>query len=188
MLPLCEISAITEFVFVSHAPMKADIIFLPGGANTAVAEKTAELYHAGFARLLLPSGLHSKVDPTTKGSYASEWEAMVAILLSRDVPEACILREDQATYTLQNALFSRAVLDRAGITIKRALLVTRPVHARRARLYYQSCFPEAALLSCPAEDPGVTRENWFLSSEGVQRVFGEITRIGQYQGDLLLRD
>lgn len=184
-LPESAVSAITDFIFLAHPLKKADILFVPGGPGLEPAFKAAALYHEGMAPLILPSGLKSKVDDTTRGAYASEFEAIRHTLMSLGVPEKSILKEDRATYTYQNALFSREVLDARGLSIARAILVTKPVHARRAYMYYQSCFPDADLLACPCAHP-ITKENWFASREGIEAVFAEISRIGAYQGDLFL--
>ena len=53
-----------------------------------------------------------------------------------------------------------------------------PVHARRAKMYYQTLYPEAELLVCPAGGAAVTRENWTKSEVGVDAVLGELERCG----------
>lgn len=44
------ISDISEFIFVSDEPEKADVIFLPGGTHPAQPEYAAELYYKGYAK------------------------------------------------------------------------------------------------------------------------------------------
>ena len=39
------IDDMTDFIFVEHKPEKADIIFIPGGDQGALAVKAAKLYH-----------------------------------------------------------------------------------------------------------------------------------------------
>ena len=60
-----------------------------------------------------------------------------------------ILQEKQATYTYENAIFSRKLTDKLGLDIKKAILVCQAYHARRASLYYQVCYPETEILVCP---------------------------------------
>jgi hypothetical protein len=50
------ITDITNYIFVSDKPQKADIILLPGGSFPELPERAAELYHYGYAPPLLPSG------------------------------------------------------------------------------------------------------------------------------------
>ena len=50
------IRAVTEFIFVQDAPEKADVIFIPGSRKVEHAIRAAELYRAGYAPYVLPSG------------------------------------------------------------------------------------------------------------------------------------
>ena len=43
------IRAVTDFVFVSDAPEKVDVILIPGSRHPANAIRAAELYRAGYA-------------------------------------------------------------------------------------------------------------------------------------------
>lgn len=178
------IESIRDFIFISHPLKQGDVLFVPGGSSLEPAKKAAELYHLGFAPLVLPSGRFSKLDATTCGDFETEWAAMRQELISLGVPESAILKEDRATFTYENALFSKAVLAAEGVKVHNAILCCKPVHARRALNYYQSCFPETDICVCPCFDP-VTEQNWFKSKEGIEKVFREISGIGAYQGELL---
>ena len=108
-----------EFIFVENRPEKADIIFVPGNGYPQMAEKAAELYREGYAPVVLPSGKYSittgrfggVLSGTEKyhGSYETEWEFLRDVLVKNGVKPEDILREDRATYTYENALFSREV-------------------------------------------------------------------------------
>lgn len=50
------IEDITNYIFLSHTPQRADIIFLPGGAFPEVPELAVKLYREGFAGKFLPAG------------------------------------------------------------------------------------------------------------------------------------
>lgn len=50
------ITDISDYIFVSDEPEKVDAIFLPGGSHPEQPEYTAELYHKGYAKWLIPSG------------------------------------------------------------------------------------------------------------------------------------
>ena len=135
-----------EFIFVENKPEKADIIFVPGNGYPQMAEKAAELYREGYAPVVLPSGKYSITTGRFSGvlsgaekyhgSYETEWEFLKAVLVKNQVPESAILREDQATYTYENAIYSRKVTDSLGMEIRRAILCCKPYHARRSLLYY----------------------------------------------------
>ena len=183
---------VTDFIFLHDPPEAADVILIPGAAKTAHTKLAAELYLAGLAPYILPSGLHGKsLSRFGDGTYPSEWAYMRAILLGLGVPDAAILREDQATFTWENAAFSKRVLDAAGLRVKTAILCCRPLHARRSLLYYQAAFPDTRILVCPAKEPGVDRDDWFLTPEGRDRVFSELVKCGSQvrpQADMLLKE
>ena len=183
------IRAVTDFIFVEDVPEKADVILIPGSRKTEHAIRAAELYRAGYAPLVLPSGRYSTVNgcfgeiPERYRSeypdrYETEWEFLRAVLVKNGVPEEAILREDQATYTWENALRSREALASAGVKVKTAILCCHAFHSRRALLYYQAAMPQVRFIVCPVATPGYAREDWFLSAKGRARVLGEVARLG----------
>jgi len=183
------IRAVTEFVYAAHAPEKADVIFVPGAARPEHALRAAELYHQGYAPCILPSGRYSitagkflgvkeAFREDYAGEYETEWAFLREVLLRAGVPDSAILREDQATYTWDNALKSRAVTDGLGLQIRRAILCCKPFHARRALMYYQAAYPQTAFFVCPCSMPGYNREDWFLTEKGRRLVLGEVRRLG----------
>ena len=186
---------LTDFIFLSDTPQPADILFIPGNGHAEPSEYAAQLYHQGFCPLILPSGRYSirngafsgqtSGEKIYSGSFETEWDYMHAILLENGVPDSVILREDQATYTYENALCSRARTDSMGLSVRRALLVCLPIHARRARTYYELAFPEAEILVCPAPVKEITRENWLTTESGIHTVLGEVERCGNQFHEIL---
>lgn len=183
------IRAVTEFIFVQDAPEKADVILIPGSRKTEHAIRAAELYRAGYAPYVLPSGRYSTVKgcfgeiperyrAEYPGRYETEWDFLRTVLMKHGVPEKAILREDQATYTWENALRSREVLASAGVKAETAILCCHAFHARRALLYYQAAMPDTRFIVCPTATPGYTREDWHLTPKGRDRVLGEVARLG----------
>lgn len=176
-----------NFIFVENEPEKADIIFLPGNGYPQMAERAAQLYREGYAPYIVPSGKYSIVtgkfsgvmdrQECYPGTFATEWQFLSEVLRKNGVPESAVLREDQATFTYENAIYSRQVTDRAGITVKKAILCCKTYHARRALMYYQLLYPETQILVCPSCIDGIDRSSWEETEEGVDAVTGEITRI-----------
>ena len=178
---------ITKYIFAEDMLQKADIILIPGNAYPQNAERAAALYRQGYAPYILPSGKYStlvghfagvldRADRYNK-EYKTEWEFLKDVLVQNGVDESAILKEDQATFTWENARLSREVTDKAGIEIKKALLCCKNYHARRALMYYQRAYPEVKFRVCPCCVDGVTKENWMNSEEGIQSVLGEVQRI-----------
>lgn len=183
------VQAVSDFIFVQEEPCKADVIFVPGNASPEHALLAAKLYHQGYAPLILPSGKHSVKDERFMGvapawrstypdQYETEWQFLRDVMLREGVPNEAILREDQATFTCDNAVKSRAVTDQLGINVRRGILCCRSFHARRALLYYQTAYPETAFCVCAASVPGLNRDDWFASETGRDTVFGELKLLG----------
>ena len=170
---------ITSFLFLEDEPAPADVIFIPGSLQPELPVKAAELYHRGFAPFILPSGRFSKIaGKCALDGYETEWEFMHEILRREGVTEKAILKEDRATFTWENAIFSRQLLEEKGILVNRAILCCQAFHARRAYTYYQQQFPEVQLLMTPVVTRGISRDNWFLDQEKASVVLGELERCG----------
>ena len=189
------IRAVTDFIFVEDAPEKADVIFIPGARNVEHAIHAAELYNAGYAPWVLPAGKYGVTlgrfvpleDPLRSEypqDFHSEWELHRAVLMKHGVPDSAILREDQSTYTWENAQFSRDVLKAQGIPVRTAILCCKAFHARRALLYYQAAMPETRFIVCPVATPGCSREDWFRTEKGRARVLGEVQRLGSQTNEV----
>ena len=85
---------------------KVEIIFLPGGSFPEIPERTAKLYHDGYAPLLLPSGgvsvkngkfngVKLKTDIYDK-EYKTDCEFYTDVLLKDGVPRDFIICEDRS--------------------------------------------------------------------------------------------
>lgn len=184
-----QIQQITEYIFPEDALEKADVIFIPGCARPEHTEEAARLYREGYAPLVIPSGGFTKKEGSFQGvkaggdkygtNYACEADFLEAVLLAGQVPKEAILKEREATYTLENAEKTRELLQKHHIPVKSAILCCKAYHARRAGLYYSMVFPEVKLMIHPVTVNGITKKNWYLTGQGRAEVFGELTRIGQ---------
>lgn len=189
------IADITNFIFVEDKPQKVDAIFLPGGSHPEQSEYAAELYHKGYAKWLIPSGgvsvkrdkwpgVRSKTD-IYNGDYQSDCEFFTDVFVKNGVPADAIIGEDKSGHTRDNAFLSRKVVDENGIEIKTALIVCKAFHARRCLMLYQIAFPDTKFYVCPVVCMGITKDNWYKSEQGIDRVLGELARCGnQFVGDI----
>jgi uncharacterized SAM-binding protein YcdF (DUF218 family) len=189
------IADITDYIFVSDPPAPSDAIFVPGGVFASLAERAAELYGQGKAPFVIPAGRYSvkngkfggiKDKPEIySGDYATECEFYTDVLLKNGVPSSAILCEDRSMHTRDNAFFSRELCDTAGIQVNRGIICCTSFHARRCLMLYKLAFPEAEILISPVDCYGITRDNWYRSSYGVERVMGELARCGsQFVDDI----
>ena len=189
------IADITNFIFVENKPQKVDAIFLPGGSHPEQPEYAAELYLKGYAKWLVPSGgvsvkrdkwpgVRSKAD-VYNGNYQFDCEFLTDVFLKNGVPADAIIGENKSGHTRDNAFLSRMVVDEKGIEIKTAIIVCKAFHARRCLMFYQMAFPDTTFYVCPVVCLGITRDNWYKSEQGIDRVLGELARCGnQFVGDI----
>lgn len=176
-----------DYIFQEDTIEKADIIFVPGNGYPQMAEQAAKLYHEGYAPYILPSGRYSILvghfigvqakQDVYNGDYETEWEFLKDVLMKNGVPESAILKEDQSTFTYENAILSKKVTDGLGMDIKKAIMCCKNYHARRACMYYELLYPETKFMVVPACVDGIKRDNWRETEEGDDAVTGEITRI-----------
>lgn len=182
------IEALTDFIFVGDEPRFSDIIFVAGNTFPESAERAARLYLGGYAPFVMPSGKFSisadsfagvsRRRELYSGDYKTEFEFLKDVLKKNGVPEEAILKEDEASYTWENAKLSRKRCEELSLMPTKAIICCKPAHARRCLMYYQAAFPDTDFIVCPAEGSEVTKENWFLSGEGIKTVLGEAERIG----------
>lgn len=182
------ISAITNFIFIENEPEKSDIILIPGCSRPELMEVASDLWHKGYAPLLLPSGKYSVKTgafPGTKtkkdkypGPYETECDFMIDIAIKCGVSPKSLLREDASTYTKENAFFSKKVIDAHGLKVNKALICCKSFHARRALMYYKWAFPETDFKIIPVDTDDVNKDNWYKTEYGIERVMGELMRCG----------
>lgn len=169
----------TNFIFLEDEPQKSDVIFVPGSEEGALAKTAARLYLEGYAPLIIPSGKYAKwTGHSIVGKFETESDYFAYLMMEEGVPEEAILKEREATYTYQNAINTRRLLDERQIKAERAILCCQAYHARRSKLYYQVLFPDTEILVCPTITKGITKDNWFKKRETADIVLGEIERCG----------
>lgn len=186
---------LTDFIFVEDAPEKADVLFVPGGAYGEIAEHAARLYRQGYVPRILVSGKYSITEGRFAGakspasyrkySYRTECEFLSDILLKNGVPPEAILQEEEATFTYENAINSRALTDSLGLSVRTAIISCQAYHARRCLLYFSLLYPDTRFLICPAVTRGISRDTWMLDPETIDLVLGEVERCGSQFHDIL---
>lgn len=190
------ITDISNYIFVSDTPEKVDVIFLPGGSHPEQPEYAASLYHRGYAKWLIPSGgvsvkrdkwqgVYAKAD-LYNGNYQSDCEFFTDVLNKNGVSMDAIIRENKSGHTRDNAFLSRKIVDEKGIVLKTAMIVCKAFHARRCLMLYQMAFPNVEIKVCPVHCYNITKDNWYKSEQGINRVLGELTRCGsQFVEDIM---
>lgn len=190
---------ITDFIFVQDKPEKADYIMIPGSGYGELSLEAARLYHLGYAEQIIVSGRYSKLIPAFEGpvspaeyagkKYETEADFHSHVMMDQGVPEEAIIKEEEATFTYENALYIRKMLQsHYGFDPDKkykVLLVTQAFHARRSLMYFQYVFPNVTFLCQPAMTQGINRENWMDTEKGRKTVLGEVSRIGTQFTDII---
>jgi len=169
---------ITELVFVKDHVHKADVILVPGCSQSRLMVRAAELYHKGLASYILPTGGPNQMI----SEYESEWEYFKTVGVKLGVPEEAILKENKARNTFENARLSLKVLNNNNIEVRKAILVCKSYHSRRALLTYELIFPSDVkfYVATVTDVSGATKDNWFLGADSTSLVMGEVVKIGKY--------
>lgn len=175
---MTDINDITNYIFVSDNPCKADAIFIVGGSLPNAAELAAKLYRDGYSETIIIDGKYSiKRDSFPLPEYETEFDFYKDLLIKNGVNEIDIYGEARSEYTKQNAEFSKQVVDENNLDIKTAILVCKSFHARRCLLFYQMYFPNVDFKVVTFDGFNVSKDNWYKTDYGKKRVFGELKRI-----------
>lgn len=170
------IADITEFLFLEDEPAAAELIFVFGGRNQARALRAAELYRRGLApRVLIAGGFNREL-----GDVEAQFLGRLAV--EQGVQEEDLLLELRSANTEENVAMGRDLLEKLGCLPRdTVLLVSAPLHMRRARLTFERYFPGVKALCCPDGRTDVTRTNWWQTEEGRRLVFRELEKVRSLQ-------
>lgn len=95
-----------------------------------------------------------------KNEVISEAEAMYNYLVSKDIPKENIIKEDKATTTLENIIFSKEILENRNSENKKVLIVTNEFHLTRSMIIANILGMDSEGLA--AETPIRVRVNYLI--------------------------
>lgn len=175
-----DLQELTDFIFVSDVPCKADAIFVVGGSLPNAAEIASKLYNDEYSDKVFIGGKYSiKRDGFPLPEYDTEYDFYKYILLKNGVSENDIFGEDRSMYTKQNAEFAKLVADENHIKIQSAIIICKSFHARRCLLFWQMYFPNVDFKVITFNGFDVSKDNWYTNDYGKKRVLGELRRINE---------
>lgn len=118
----------------------ADFILALGSHDTRTAQYATKLFLDGFSDWLIVSGGYGKV---TKDAWQmTEGEKFSSIAEDLGVPKHKILVETKAANTGDNFQFSRELLAKENLDLKKGIIVTKPYMSRRAFATGSKQWPE----------------------------------------------
>jgi uncharacterized SAM-binding protein YcdF (DUF218 family) len=118
----------------------ADAILVLCSHDERVAERAAQLFHEGWAPLVIFSGGQGSITSTLWNEPEAERFARIAVDLG--VPREKILIEAQSTNTGENIEFTKRLLAERGLDLQQFILVQKPYMERRAFATFRKLWPE----------------------------------------------
>lgn len=168
---------------VSATP--ADCLLVFGGHDIGVARRTADLYHAGIASLIVVSG-GSRAVPAGC-DFPTEADAIADVLLRREVPKDAIALERLASNTSENFWLSAELLRDLGLDPQSFLAVTKPYAERRLLATARRRWPDKTV-RVTSEETGF--EEYLAGEIPAERIIsglaGEALRLESYAANGLI--
>ena len=131
---------IWHYHLMNHQLSQADVILVLCSHDKRVAERGAELFHEGWAPLLIFSG---GLGTITKGIWTEpEADQFAKVAIGLGVPEHKILIENRSSNTGENILFTRQLLAEKGVDPQKFILVQKPYMERRSFATFKKLWPE----------------------------------------------
>jgi uncharacterized SAM-binding protein YcdF (DUF218 family) len=133
-----------DYHLMKHQIATADAILVLCSHDDRVAERAAQLFHEGWAPLLIFSGGHGSITKTLWNEPEAERFARIAISLN--VPRERILIEAHSTNTGENIEFTKRLLAERGLDLQKFIVVQKPYMERRAFATFRKLWPEKDLI------------------------------------------
>src|ERR1051325_11223845 len=133
-----------NYHLMKHSIAKADAILVLCSHDERVAERAAQLFHEGWAPLVIFSGGQGSITRTLWNEPEAERFARIAVNLG--VPRENILIEPQSTNTGENVEFTRRMLAERGLELQKFILVQKPYMERRSYATFRKLWPEKDLI------------------------------------------
>lgn len=133
-----------NYHLMNHEIAAADAILVLCSHDERVAERAAQLFHEGWAPLVIFSGGQGLITKTLWREPEAERFARIAVKLG--VPRESILLESQSTNTGENIEFTKRLLDERGLDLQKFILVQKPYMERRAFATFRKLWPEKELI------------------------------------------
>lgn len=168
---------------LGHELKRADAILVLCSYDTSVARRAAELFVGGWAPLLIFSGGLGSI--TSRLWTEPEADRFARIAVEMGVPSECILVENRSSNTGENVLFTKRLLEAAGIAARRFILVQKPYMERRSYATFRKLWPEKEVLATSPQasmDEYLSRySNEALSiADVISIMVGDLQRIRVY--------
>ena len=179
------LTAIGEYLVVSSAPEKSDLIVCLAGNNIERGLATADAFKMGLApriyiaREEVPDGYWELKQRGVQ--YPETIDLLVMILKGLGVPEAAVIRGDTPSgSTWQEAELVKGLAEK--MNYKSIVLVTSPIHTRRTYLTFKKIMGEKEyrLFVVPSPYSEFKAQTWSQSRRFEREVLVEYQKLFYY--------
>lgn len=178
-IPEAELQKATEkfftFLNIKDEPAPADVIFILGGSSLEPVRKAAELYKAGYAPKIAFISTGGKFGGEKVWGIPENEKYKQVLVGEMGVPPEAIITEGLTTNTLAEAQKAIPFLENHEIVPRKMILVSRPIHQRRAYATFKQQHPDIQYVNCPANEEFVWND-----IETQQRLVQEAERLLDY--------
>jgi len=166
------LTGIGQCLFINEAPQQVEILIVLSGDDEGYRLRHAfNLYQKGYAKKILLSGGTNLWEETGI-------DLMERYLVQLGVSREDILSEKRSESTVENALFSKKILEERGL--KSATVVTSPPHTRRVSLIFKKAFSPNIKVSVCGNPEAFRIEGWWRDPSYRRIVVREYFQIGWY--------
>jgi uncharacterized SAM-binding protein YcdF (DUF218 family) len=163
------LQSVGKYLILNEHPKHSDVIVTLSGTDQAERIRhAAKLYKEGYAPKVLLSGqmvLHAETGIDLMEKYATQ----VGIKTEDQI------REPNSKTTAENAEFSARLL--AKEKVSSILLVTSPLHTRRAQMAFKSVLPKSIRVTTTCNLTDFPKSNWWAQSDILRDVMYEFLNI-----------
>jgi len=170
---------IWDYHHVNQKLVPSDCILTLGSHDTRVAERAAELYHEGWAPLLIFAGGLGRL--TSDLWSEPEADLFARIAEEKGVPKESILIENRSTNTGENIQLVKRLLNEKRLDPQSFIIVQKPYMERRSFATFAKNWPEKNFVVTSPQIPFEEYPNEEISLEHVINIMiGDLQRIKIY--------
>lgn len=157
-------------------PVKGDIIVALGGDSGERVMLAARLYHAGYAKRILLTGMEGGADAPRM--HYLNWRSQY--LRDSRIPDSALQFDGRSANTREEALNTSKLLAQMGW--KRALVVSDPPHMRRLERTFKPVFSQANLELTLVATNATTwdADHWWRNEKWAQFSLMEVIKLLHY--------
>jgi uncharacterized SAM-binding protein YcdF (DUF218 family) len=179
------LTCLGEYLIVKHSPQESDLIVCLAGGNVDRGLTTADAFQKGLA----PCIFMAREEPDDgydqlrekRIDYPDSVDLMVMLLEQLGISRSVFLTSDRAVNsTFDEAEYIRDLIAERGD--KSIILITSPVHSRRAWLTFKKVFEETdvRILVLPSSYSEFNPEDWWTQRKYVREVIIEYQKLIYY--------